>query len=322
MEQPAVQPKVVEGGPVYLAPPAMKGAVSPFKKASESAQRIKAFFWGDSGSGKTTLALNFPKVAMIDMEGGTKLYDKIFNFERLSATTTDEVMEAVDWLLTNKHDFSTLVIDPISIYYEALQKKWSDIFMKRSRSSKGYRHEFYEFQPRDWGTLKSEQKELMRKLLRLDMNVIITARQKIKYSEEEFMKKAGEIFDAEKSMPYFFDMVVHLYRDDKGRFKALCSKDRSNKLPREEFEVSYAHFEAVFGGAALAREAEEIHLATSEQVSTIETYIKEFQLSQDQVRTRLAAYDAEAIEDLTTGNAGVIIEKFKAAVAKKQGGAQ
>ena len=99
-------------------------------------------------------------------------------------------MEAVQWLLTNAHSYRTLIIDPITIYWDALQKKWSDIFLKRNKGSKGYRFEFYDLQPRDWMTIKAEFKELIRKLIALDMNVIVTARQKVQYAKDSALKGA------------------------------------------------------------------------------------------------------------------------------------
>ncbi len=219
----------------------------PFQKASTLEKRLKLFLWGDSGVGKTTLALQFPKPVVIDMEGGTDLYGDAFDFEVLRATTADEVMEAVDWLLQNRHEHRTLVIDPITIYWDALQKKWSDIFLKRNKGSKGYRYEFYDLQPRDWMTVKAEFKELIRKLIALDMNVTVTARQKVQYADGAPMKAIGETFDGEKSLPYLFDTIVRLWRDPQGRFMGTGLKDRSNELGKEDFAAAYAVFEGVFG---------------------------------------------------------------------------
>jgi hypothetical protein len=292
---------------------------SPFQKARTLEKRLKLFLWGDSGAGKTTLALQFPKPVVIDMEGGTDLYGDAFDFDVLRATTADEVMEAVDWLLQNRHEHRTLVIDPITIYWDALQKKWSDIFLKRNKGSKGYRYEFYDLQPRDWMTVKAEFKELIRKLIALDMNVIVTARQKVQYADGAFMKAIGETFDGEKSLPYLFDTIVRLWKDPQGRFMGTCLKDRSNKLPKEDFAASYPVFESVFGKQALARKAKPLVLATDEQKRAIAAHIERFGMTPDQVARRLASYGAESLDALTKDNAEVILKKFEAAAAKEQG---
>jgi hypothetical protein len=292
---------------------------SPFQKARSLEKRLKLFLWGDSGVGKTTLSLQFPKPVVIDLEGGADLYGEAFDFDVLRASTADEVMEAVEWLLTRPHAYRTLVIDPITVYWDALQKKWSDVFLRRNKGSKGYKFEFYDLQPRDWMTVKAEFKDLIRKLIALDMNVIVTARQKVQYADGAFMKAIGETFDGEKSLPYLFDTIVRLYRDEKGRFLGECLKDRSNKLPAGAFEVSYARFEELFGKKALARKARPTAFATDEQKRLIRDSIARFGLSPEQVTKRLAAYGAESLDDLTEENARVIIGKFESALAAKGG---
>jgi len=290
---------------------------SPFSSATATERRLKLLLWGDSGVGKTTLALRFPRPAVIDLEGGTVHYGGTFEFEVLKATTADEVMAAVDWLLTHPYPYRTLVIDPITIYWDALQAKWHQVFLQRNKGSKGHRGDYYELQPRDWVTLKAEFKELVRKLIQLDMNVIVTARQKALYSDAGFMRIVGETFDGEKSLPYLFDTILRLYRDDAGRFMAENIKDRTNKLPRGKFEVSYDVIERSLGAETLTREAMPLHLATPEQIERIRHFVAASGMKPERLRERLTAYGANRIEDLTQENAQAIIDKFTAATAAK-----
>lgn len=291
---------------------------SPFQKARTLDKRLKLFLWGDSGVGKTTLALQFPKPVVIDFEGGADLYGEAFDFDVLRASTADEAMDAVQWLHGHTHPHRTLVIDPITVYWDALQKKWSDIFLRRNRGSKGYKFEFYDLQPRDWMTVKAEFKDFIRKLIALDMNVIVTARQKVQYADGAFMKAIGETFDGEKSLPYLFDTIVRLYRDEKGRFLGECLKDRSNKLPLGEFEVSYSRFEELFGKKMLARKAHPKAFATDEQKRQIREQIARFDMKPEQVVRRLTTYGADSLDELTKDNAELILMKFQAASARAQ----
>ena len=242
---------------------------SPFQKAQLREKRLKALFWGDSGVGKTTLSLQFPHPVLIDLEGGADLYGDSFDFDVLRASTADQAMEAIDWLGTHQHPYRTLIIDPITVFWDSIQQKWSVIFLRRNKGSKGFKFEFYDLQPRDWQTIKSEFKDFVRKLIALDLNVIVTARQKVKYADSGFMQSVGETFDGGKSLPYLFDTIVRLYRDDQGRFMGECLKDRSNKLPRGEFECSYQVFEGAFGKDMLGREAQPLVLATDKQLQQI-----------------------------------------------------
>ncbi|KKL73660.1 hypothetical protein LCGC14_2072680 [marine sediment metagenome] len=301
----------------------------PFKETDGTHKRVKAFLWGGPGAGKTTLALQFPGVALIDMEGGSRLYDDAFKFKRFPATEADEVMAAVDWLLANQHPFRTLVIDPMTIYWEALQTKYREIFLKRNKKSAGFKFEFYQFQPGDWIIVKAEMKELMRKLMRLDMNVIVTARDKTKYEEgtSEMMKKTGDqVFDVERSMPFFFDVVLRLTRGPKGEFLATCLKERSPKDAKgvftegTEFVMEYKLFEKMFGAAALKKESKPVDMVSTDTKGRIESLIEKLGLDEAQVTTRLSAYGANNMDGLTVEAAATILGKLEAAVKSKEGG--
>lgn len=298
---------------------------SPFQKAQSIEKRLKLFLWGDSGVFKTTVALQFPEPVVIDMEGGTDLYGDTFDFGVLKATTADQVLDAVNWLLTNRHDYRSLIIDPITIYWDALQKKWSDIFLRRNKGSKGFRHEFYDLQPKDWMTVKAEFKEFIRKLIALDMNVIVTARQKPQYKEGSFMVAMGDTFDGEKSLPYLFDTIVHLFIDESGRHMGRCLKDRSHKLPKEAFQLPeepldarYKVFESFFGKQPLSRKSKPIEFVTDELKTKIHALIEELGMTPDHVERRLSAYGAESIDDLKSQDAETILKKLEAAVAAKK----
>ena len=214
---------------------------SPFQRARTTKRRLKLFLWGVSGAGKTTLALQFPKPTVIDMESGTSLYADDYDFAVKRTTDASEVMWAIQWLAQNEHDFETLIIDPVSVYWEALQKKWSEIFLNRNKKSKGFKFEYYDLGMKEWGTIKSEWRTLVRNLIDLDMHVICTARSKTHYGDN--MRELGVTFDGEKSLPYLFDVVVRQFRDESGRYMGECQKDRSGRLPAEPFEINYESFE-------------------------------------------------------------------------------
>ena len=82
-------------------------------------KRLKALFYGTAGAGKTTAALQFPRPYLIDTEKGaendtyTKLLEKqggvIFQTQDF-----DELLKEVKALLVEKHEFKTLIIDPLT----------------------------------------------------------------------------------------------------------------------------------------------------------------------------------------------------------------
>jgi len=304
--------------PAALPGPGVGFNACPFKEATPIGARFKMLLWGASGAGKTWLALQFPKPCVIDLEKGTEQYGGRFKFSVLPTVEADSVGSAIEWLLSNKHDYQTLVIDPVTVYWEALQKKWSDIFLSRNRSSKGFKHEFYEMQVKDWNTLKSEHKEFIRNIHALDMNVIVTCRAKPLYdaSGENFMKLVGETFDGEKSLPYLFDVVVQVWRSGEGKYYAKATKDRSGRLPQEPFLSGYEAFAKMFSESLAQRPAEPIVMIDAGQAAEIELLRVQLGIAEDVFCERLKAYGAERACNLTATNAHVILEKLRAAAAK------
>jgi Rad3-related DNA helicase len=88
-------------------------------------KRLKALFYGGAGVGKTTAAIQFPAPYLIDTEKGaenvqyTKLLQKAGGVV-YQTTDFDELMKEVKSLLTEKHEYKTLIIDPLTILYNDL----------------------------------------------------------------------------------------------------------------------------------------------------------------------------------------------------------
>jgi hypothetical protein len=186
--------------------------------------------------------------------------------------------------------------------------------MERKRGTKGHKHEFYELQVPDWMTIKSELKELCRKMMALDMNVIVTARQKVQYADTGFMRPVGETFDGEKTLPYLFDTIVRLWKTPDGNYRGQCLKDRTRHLPDAEFRAHYSVFAETFGDG-LNREVKEVAYASPETIERIVSLAAELKLPAEKVRMRLEAYGAESFDELHVEDAATILTKLEAAAA-------
>ncbi|MFH1634611.1 MAG: ATP-binding protein, partial [Chloroflexota bacterium] len=203
---------------------------NPFVKASTKKKHLKISLYGGPGVGKTFFALGFPKPAVIDLEGGTDFYGDRFDFSVLDTKSFAEILDAVNFLGTGQHDFQTLVIDPITVVWSALQDgrlefKAKDINKAVSGAEKTI------FNVGDWGQIKRFYSMLMTKLVNLPMHVIMVGRMKDEYdgNGNEMVKK-GVKMDAEKSTPYLPDIVFRL-EVDKGKRVAIFEKDRSDHFP-------------------------------------------------------------------------------------------
>ena len=220
---------------------------NPFSAAEAVAPRVKCLVYGPSGVGKTYLALTAPgKVAVIDTEGGTAFYANragLSGFDVLPTKTFNDVTNAIVYLRNHPGEYETLVIDPVTVLYETLQDaaqvKRAD--MRRNPDA--------DLEMLDWQRIKRAYKTLMTDLVNLPIHVIVTARER---DDEERRGndrvKVGVRPDAEKSTPYYFDVIVRLTAKD-GKRAAVVEKDRTGTLSPT---VEAPTFAKLFGKAIKA----------------------------------------------------------------------
>jgi hypothetical protein len=300
---------------------------NPFVKAEiseERPQRLKLFMYGNYGTGKTYLALHFPGIAMIDPEKGAEPYRNVFKFDTLPIDNTSSFQvyeDAIKYLGSCKHQYSTIICDPISMLWEVFLYHWSEIFKKRKQEGAGYRFDFYEFQLKDYNTLKAEWKAFIRRLLALDMNIIAIAREKDKFKKgkgDNFLELVGQTFDAEKLTPYYFDTVIQLILE-KGEFSAIIKKNRNNTLglPIEvPVKLTYENFKNAY--PSLNKAASPV-LVSEKMIEKFNSYVKELALPLDKVEKALQNYGVDNFDDLHKKNGEIILGKLKESLDKKRG---
>jgi len=228
------------------------------KKPEAIEKRLKALFYGSAGVGKTTAAIQFPKPYLIDTEKGaendqyTKLLQKAGGVI-FQTSDFDEVVNEVKALLAEKHEYKTLIIDPLTTLYNDLLdksalKNGTDFGRHYSDANKKVNH-------------------LINLLLRLDMNVIITSHAKQVYGDN--MSVLGNTFDCYKKLDYLFDLVFEIQKRGKHRV-ALIKKSRMTSFPdTDTFDFSYSEVANRYGKDILERDAVAQELADEHQVREV-----------------------------------------------------
>lgn len=240
-------------------------------KAPEAIEkRLKALFYGSAGVGKTTAAIQFPKPYLIDTEKGAEndQYTSILKKSGgvvFQTSDFDELMGEVKALLTEKHEYKTLIIDPLTTLYNDLLDK----------SAIKHGTEF----GRHYSDANKQIKHLLNLLVRLDMNVIITSHAKNEYGQN--MAVLGQTFDCYKKLDYLFDLVFEIQKRGKDRV-GLVKKSRIESFPdMDTFNFSYAEIAKRYGKDVLERDAVAQELATAEQVKEIERLIDLIKVPED-----------------------------------------
>ncbi len=271
------------------------------KKPEVKEKRLKLMLYGPAGVGKTCAAIQFPNSYIIDCEKGTDFYSASINKAKsvvFQTVNPDEVHDELKLLLTEKHDFKTLIIDPMTMIYNSTQEKWNRIFEKHSKNEKD--KEIMDFGLRYWGKVKSNYKAIQRIMLALDMNVIVTAHQKDVYGAN--MSKVGVSFSSMKDDDYFFDLVFRLERRGTGR-KAITVKERAevgcNKFP-EEFDWDYESFLKFYGKEIIERESVPVPMATKEQVSRINVLINHINVEDEVVNKWFNKAGVDKFDEMTS----------------------
>lgn len=272
-------------------------------------KRLKLFLFGPAGYGKTTCAIQFPKAYIIDTEKGTDFYATTINNMGsvvLQTNNPDEIKEELKNLLTEKHDYKTLIIDPMTQVYNSLQDKWTKVFEKYAKDTKD--KEVQDFGMRYWSKVKSEFKAIQRIILALDMNVIITSHQKDVYGAN--FSKVGVTFDSMKGDDYLFDMIFRLDKQGDKRM-AYTVKERAelgkSKFP-DVFEWSYDNFLKFYGSKIIERASKPVNMATHEQVLKLNQLIEVVKIDDETISKWLVKADAGSFEELTSDQIDKCIE--------------
>jgi hypothetical protein len=268
------------------------------RKPEAVTKRLKLFMFGPAGVGKTTAAIQFPNSYIIDAERGTENYDKLITASGSSVfqtTDVNEVLQEVKSLLTEKHDFRTLVIDPITpIFNDLLDKCETQVGADFGRH---------------YGAANKTMKRLANLIMNLDMNVIVTAHAKAEYGEN--LRKLGYTFDGWKQLDYWFDLVVELGKKGKKRM-ARVAKTRIETFPDEDvFEWSYDAIKKRYDASILEREAQQVALATPDQVREIKELLHVVRLPEGLVDKWLSKAQVDTFEDMPAETLNKCIDYVK-----------
>lgn len=240
------------------------------KKPQLIEKRLKALFYGAAGVGKTTCAIQFPRPYLIDTERGAEndQYVKLLDAAGgayFFTTDPDELIEEIISLLKEKHEYKTLIIDPLTVIYNDLLDKAADKVGTDFGKHKG---------PAD-----RKIKHLLTLLLRLDMNVIITSHAKPKWVRgikdgKETVIEEGNTFDCYGRLDYLFDLVFEIQKRANERVGIVKKTRIEGFKDSEQFPFTYESIAKKYGRHILERDAIPQILATTEQAKELKRLIE------------------------------------------------
>jgi DNA polymerase III delta prime subunit len=277
-------------------------------KPAEVQKRLKALFYGSAGVGKTTAAINFPNVYLIDTEKGAtnSQYIKILeknNGAIFQTSDFDELLIEVKSLLTEKHHYKTLVIDPLTTVYNDLLDK----------AALKVGTEF----GRHYGEANKSMKHLLNLLLRLDLNVIITSHAKTEYGAN--LAVLGQTYDCYKKLDYLFDLVFEIQKRGKERVGIVKKSRIETFADTEAFPFSYDEIADRYGRDIVEKEAEAQALATDEQVCEILRLIDLLKVPHEVYEKWLTKAESQTFEEMPTKTIQQCIDHLHTKFTNKNG---
>jgi hypothetical protein len=269
------------------------------KQPEPQSRRLKLFMYGEAGVGKTTAACQMPKPYIIDSERGTDNYSDLINGVGgavLQTTDIDDVVDEVRLLSVEPHDYLTLVVDPITpLYFDLVDKCEAKV------GSDWGRH---------YGEANKTMKRLVNLLMRLDMNVVITAHAKPVYGDEQ--KRIGITFDAWKRLDYIFDLVLELRRNSPTKRVATVVKTRIETFPDgDRFDWGYEVLAERYDPKEMERAAEALEVSSGEQCQALADLAKRMVDGEDFIGKCLRKAGVDTLTDLTSEQADFMIEHIR-----------
>ena len=273
--------------------------------------KTKGLIYGASGVGKTWFTLSFPKPYYIDTEGGADLkhyQERLKNvggaYMGINEGSLDfgTVIEQMQALATEKHEYKTLIIDSITKLYQTC--------IANEAERLGDKDAF--------GASKKPAIANMRRLvnwaMKLDMNIWFVAHEITEWGTDAKTgqrQEVGKISDVWDKLVYELDITLQAVKRGSSRI-AIVRKSRLTGFPDlEQFPLEYGDFATRYGKDFIESEVHAIELATPDQVAEIERLISTVKVNPHDIEKALLKASAENFSELNTKQASALIEWLK-----------
>jgi hypothetical protein len=280
-------------------------------------KRLKAMFFGAAGVGKTTAAIQFPAPYLIDTERGAEndQYVRMLKDRGGALFQTsdfEEMLAEIRSLMTEKHGYRTLIIDPITVVYSDLVDKAASELRAKSKEVGATGQEF----GRHIGLADTRMRHLLNLCYRLDMNVIVTAHSKAVYAQGASMEKIGDTFDGYKKLDYVFDLVFEISRRGTERVGRIRKSRVEGFNENDIFPWSYDEIANRYGRETLERSAKVIELASAEDVAELARLVEVLKVESEVVDKWLSKANADSLSDMPADSIVACIKWCRAKIEK------
>lgn len=279
-------------------------AVAP--KTAEP-NKPKILIYGKAGVGKTFTSLDFPNVYYIDTEGGAtqdhytdklKASGGVYMGVEQGSMDFETVIEQIQALATENHDFKTVVVDSVSkLFNTAISEEMERLGDKDQFGASKKKPVAY-------------MKRLVNWLSRLDMTVILVSHEKSEWGLNSNKERVeiGTTFDCWDKLEYELDLCLNIVKLGGGR-KGRVRKSRFKGFEDgDTFDWSYDEFAKIYGKDVIEKKAEAIVLATPDQLKKIKNLFDTVKMPDGTEAKLLKKANVEGWEEMSTDRIDKAIE--------------
>lgn len=270
--------------------------------------KTKAMIFGASGVGKTWFTLTFPRPFYIDTEGGADLkhYQERLKTAGGAYLGTEDgsldfatVIEQMQALATEKHEYKTLIIDSITKLYQTT--------IANEAERLGDKDAF--------GASKKPAIAWMRRLvswaMRLDMNIWFVAHDTAEWGADPKTgqrTEIGRIPDVWDKLIYELDLTLSAQKRGNSRV-AVIRKSRLTGFPDlDTFPLEYPEFAQRYGKDFIEAETKVLTLADEKQVAEITRLLGIVKVTEAEIEKVLTKAGAATWAELSTEQADSTIK--------------
>ena len=267
----------------------------------------KALVFGASGVGKTWFTLTFPRPYYIDTEGGADLRHYQQRLEAaggaymgpqegsLDFATVIEQMQA---LATERHEFRTLIIDSITKLYQTT--------IANEAERLGDKDAF--------GASKKPAIGWMRRLVnwsqKLDMNVLFVAHEVTEWGTDPKTgqrAEIGKVADVWDKLIYELDLTLQAVKRGPARVAIVRKSRLTGFEDQAQFPLDFAEFATRYGKDFIEAAPKQITLATKDQLAEIRRLLETVKVTEQEIEKLFTKASVDRWEELTTEQAAATV---------------
>lgn len=277
--------------------------------------KTKGMIYGASGVGKTWFTLSFPAPYYLDTEGGA---DLAHYQERLKKSggaylgpqdgTLDFnfVVEQMQALATEKHQFKTLIVDSITKLYQTA--------IANEQERLGDKDAF--------GASKKPAVAGMRRLvnwaMKLDMNIWFVAHDAAEWGiDPKTLQRTeiGRVPDVWDKLIYELHLTIQAVKRGPSRV-GIVKKSRLTGFPdAENFPLEYAEFAKRYGKDYIEANPTQLVIATGEQIAEINRLLSVVKVTDQEIEKVFTKAGVDSWAELSTEQAASVVSWLKKKIA-------